>query len=379
MKIAQVVCTLPPYGGGIGVVAYHYARNLTLKGHEVTVYIPKSTKSVQKIDYEYQVKQLCPVLKSGNAAILPQLFWKLWKYDIVHLHFPFFGAAFFVFLLKMIRGKKMKLVSNYHMDVIGAGVKKSFFSFYNKYLLNCVVKFSDKIIVSSIDYIENSNLREYYHKQPDKFIAIPFGVDERYMPQKKNPSLMSKYCFSSLDKIIGFVGGLDSAHYFKGVNYLITAISKINDQNIKLLIVGEGNLKKKYIEQAKLLGVESRVIFTGYVPNEILPEHYNLFDVFVLPSVDKSESFGLVLLEAMACGKPLVASNLKGVRSVVIPGENGLLVEPKNAQDIVDKVMHILKDKRLYEQFGLNGVRLTEEKYRWSVVVDHVLEVYNKI
>ena len=81
----------------------------------------------------------------------------------------------------------------------------------------------------------------------------------------------------------------------------------------------------------------------------------------------------------MACGKPLVASNLKGVRSVVIPGENGLLVEPKNAQDIVDKVMHILKDKRLYEQFGLNGVRLTEEKYRWSVVVDHVLEVYNKI
>jgi len=190
---------------------------------------------------------------------------------------------------------------------------------------------------------------------------------------------MEKYKFKEDDIVVGFVGGLDSAHYFKGINHLITAISKINNNNIKALIVGSGNLKKKYQDQAKKLGVGDRIIFAGYVSGDILPEHYNLTDIFVLPSVDKSEAFGLVLLEAMACGKPLIASNLKGVRSVVIPGHNGFLVEPKNPKDLADKIRFFMENRKLANQFSLNGIETANQKYRWPKVVEKLVSTYKSI
>lgn len=379
MRIAQVVCTIPPYGGGIGVVAHQYAEKLIKRGHQVDVFVPRSGKTKKKMSRAYELIKLYPWLRFGNAALLPQLFWKLRKYDIVHLHFPFLGACIFVYLLKLLKGKKMVLVISYHMDLIGSGVRKKIFKFYNKHFLLRNLKVADKIIVSSYDYLSNSNIADYYEKYPEKFVEIPFGVPSAYFSQQKNPSLMKKYHFSLPDKIIGFVGGLDSAHYFKGVNYLITAISKIENQNVKALIVGEGNLRKKYMQEAEQLGVANRIIFAGYVENDFLPEHYNLFDIFILPSIDKSEAFGIVLLEAMACGVPLLASNLKGVRSVVIPGENGLLVEPKNAKDIADKINHLLKNEKLMKDFGLNGIELVNKKYRWPIIAAEVEAVYKKI
>lgn len=375
MKIAQVVCVLPPYGGGIGVVAHHYAKQLNEMGHKVTVFTTKTKKEIP-YNYDYSVKWLWPLWRIGNSAVLPQLFWRLRKFDIVHLHFPFFGGAIFVYLLKLFYGKKIKLVLSYHMDVIGIGLREKYFRFYNKFILHKIINVSDKIIVSSFDYIESSNVAHYYFNHRQKFVEIPFGVDAQYSPHQKNPSLLKKYHLEPDDKVIGFVGGLDPAHYFKGINYLITAISRIANPKVKALIVGKGSLMSKYQAQAKSLGVSDRVIFAGYVSNELLPEHYNLFDIFILPSVDKSEAFGLVLLEAMACGKPLIASNLHGVRSVVLPGQNGLLVEPKNPKDIVDKINYLLQNEKITEGFKLNGLQMANEKYRWPKIVDRLYEVY---
>ncbi|HCC23138.1 TPA: hypothetical protein DF272_03090 [Candidatus Falkowbacteria bacterium] len=379
MKIAQIVCTLPPYGGGIGVVAHNYAKELVRQGHEVVVFVPRNKKHLKTFSDDYTVKQLWSPLQLGHGAILPQLLWRLFKFDVVHIHFPFFGAAFFVQLAKRIRGPKMKLVLSYHMDVIGHGMKKRLFSLYNRLILKWSVKNADKIIVSSIDYIENSNLRGYYFEAKEKFVEIPFGVDRVFSPARKNPSLMEKYQIKPDNIVVGFVGGLDSAHYFKGVNNLITAVSKVADDKIKAMIVGAGNLKKRYEQQAADLGIGPRVIFTGYISDEALPEHYNLCDIFVLPSVDKSEAFGLVLLEAMACGKPLIASNLKGVRSVVVPGLNGLLIEPNNPQDLADKIKFFVSSPKLVQQFRLNGIETANQKYRWPKVVEKLVMEYKRI
>jgi glycosyltransferase involved in cell wall biosynthesis len=375
MKIAQVVCTLPPYGGGIGVVAHHYAEEMVKQGHDVTVFTTRHRVKTN-FTHPYKVIWLWPWLRYGNAAALPQLLWRIRKYDVVHLHFPFFGAAFFVYLLKILRGKKMKLVVSYHMDVVGHGLFKNIFGFYNKHILETILRRADLVVAASFDYIEGANIADYFFEHRDKFVEIPFGVSDRYRPDRKNPSLLKKYKISDDDKIIGFVGTLDAAHYFKGVNILLMAISKIPNPRVKALIVGDGNLKGKYQKQAMALGIADRVIFSGYVTNDLLPEHYNLFDLSVLPSVDKSEAFGLVLLEAMACGKPLIASNLKGVRSVVIPGQNGLLIEPKNPQDLVDKITYILDNPKLKTQFSLNGINLVNTKYRWPIIANSLLQVY---
>jgi glycosyltransferase involved in cell wall biosynthesis len=378
MKVAQIVCVFPPYGGGLGTVAKYYAEELAKQGHEVTVFTP-NVKNKCLENARYKVVFLHPLFRIGLGAFLPQLLWRLRKFDIIHLHYPFFGAALFVCLLKKIKGKKMKFVLNYHMDVAGSGLKKWFFDFYRKFVQKPIVKSADKILVGSYDYLEDSDVKEIYKDRPGRFYELKFGVSEEFSPQKKNPSLMKKYNINLSDRVIGFVGGLDSAHYFKGINYLITAFSKITKDNSRLLIVGEGNLKVQYMDLAKKLGVDKRVVFSGYVPQLILPEHYNLFDIFVLPSIDRSEAFGLVLVEAMACGKPLVASYLKGVRSVVEAGENGLLVEPKNIQDLADKITYLLEHEDLMKQFGANGIEIANQKYRWPVIVSQLDKIYQEL
>ncbi|MBU1131904.1 glycosyltransferase family 4 protein [Patescibacteria group bacterium] len=377
MKIAQIVCVLPPKGG-IGMVAHAYSEQLVERGHDVTVFIPEEKNGAPN-GMKYKIKQLRPCFRAGHAALLPQFLWRLKDFDIVHLHFPFFGAALFVALAKKFKKDKMKLVLSYHMDVEFKGLRGLYCKLYWRYFVPFILDQADKIIVSSDDYIESSDIQEYYFKNINKFVELPFGVPKKYHPEKKNEDLLQKYGLQSSDKIIGFVGGLDSAHYFKGVNFLIKAISLLPDESIKALVVGRGNLKQEYEKLAKEMGLESRVRFADSVESADLPAHYNLFDYFVLPSINKSEAFGIVLLEAMACGKPLIASYLKGVRSVVDQGINGLMVEPKNSKDIADKISFLINNPENARNFGERGVKTVEEKYRWSKIAAKLEEIYKKL
>lgn len=378
MKIAQVVCVLPPYGGGIGNVAHQYAIELVKLGHQVDVFVPKR-QQYDNFHYLYNIIPIRACFYIGLSAFLPQLMWRLKNYDIVHLHLPFFGAAYFVYLAKNLMKNKFKLVVSYHMDVIGTGLKKKIFSIYNKYVLPKIIKSADKIIISSVDYIQESKISEYYFKYQSQFQEIPFGVSEKFKLLPKRGDLIKKYQIKPTDFIVGFVGGLDSAHYFKGVNILITAISKINNPNVKALIVGEGNLKKDYQALAIQLNIEKRIIFAGYVKEEELPDHYNLFDIFILPSIDKSEAFGLVILEAMACGRPIIASYLKGVRTTFNQGEQGFFVEPQNPKDIADKINILITNPKLRRQFSSNGLKLVWKKYRWPLIVKKLESVYLEV
>lgn len=377
MKIAHIVCVLPPYGGGIGMVAHSYADQLFERGHDVKVFVPK-TKKDQSGDKRYSVEELIPWISSGNAALLPQLIWKLWNFDVLHLHYPFFGAAMFVTLVRILKGKKISLVTTYHMDVELAGLKGIYSKIGKKFLLPIILNYSDKILVSSIDYIENSDIQNYYFSHKNKFEELPFGVPRKYSPNPKDEELLKRYNFSVEDKIVMLAGSLDSAHYFKGVDYLIKCLPNVN-KNVKLLIVGEGDLKPTYQKLAEDLKMKDRVTFAGFVPDAEMAKHYNLADVFCLPSINRSEAFGIVLLEAMACGKPLIASNLKGVRSVVDQGINGILVEPKNSLDIANKINYLVENPEIANSFGERGIQTVEEKYRWSKIVNKLEALYKKL
>lgn len=378
MKIAQVVCVLPPYGGGIGVVAHFYATELARSfNHEVHVFTPKFKENP---DYKrnYQIHQLRPFLKFGNAAWVPQLRWKLKDdFDIVHLHYPFIGGAEAVYRLKKT-GKIKKLAVSYHMDFVSEDFKGKILDLYSKYHTEKLLEQADKIIAASFDYIKDSSIRDYFLKHKKKFVELPFGVRRIFRVRSKDPYLMKKFKVKPDEKIILFVGGLDAAHYFKGIKYLIEAM-KLLPENYKLIVAGEGNLKKEYMKQAKDLGLADRIYFPGYVEKDILPEHYNLADLFVLPSIDKSEAFGIVLIEALASGTPVVASNLKGVRTVVDSGRTGLLFQPRNPRDIAEKAKLILENPKLYEQFTKNAQSIANKKYRWPKIAAKLNEIYKNL
>lgn len=398
MKIAQIICQFRPYKSGMSEAAYFTARELSRAGNEVVVFTPQYDETLNAVEGTdgFIIKRIKPFLKYGNAAFLPKLWKELDGFDIIHLHYPFFGAAEIVWIKKVFakttpnpsllkRGNKMKLVITYHMDVVGEGIIKKIFAVYTKFLMPKILKSADAIVVSSLDYFKNSNAKKL--KLENKVTELPFGADhDIYKIMGKDAQLMAKYKLEDDDKIILTVGPLDSAHYFKGVEYLIKAFKSVFDasdpckkRNLKLIIIGDGNLRKYYENIASQLGITEQVIFAGRVNDEEKIKIINLSYVEVLASINKSEAFGIVLLEAMACAKPIIASNLPGVRSVVEDGINGLLCEPKNIENLAGKIKYLLDNPHIVRQMGASGLEKVEKEYNWKIISDKLEKIYKNL
>ncbi|MFH1565501.1 MAG: glycosyltransferase family 4 protein [bacterium] len=381
LKIAQIVCTFPPYKGGVGNVAYQFSKGSAELGHEVTVFTPKYNQTNQDENRGFKIVRIPSLFKFGNAAMLRQInkYLKKGNFDIIHLHYPFFPTSYFVYKFKKKFPQK-KLVITYHMDAIGWGLKGLLFILYSKILMPRILNSADIITTASLDYIENSQAGKVFKNNITKFTELPYGVDwNQFKPQEKDKNLMNKLSVQPDDKIILFVGGLDKAHYFKGLKYLIQAAKLINDdiKNLKILIIGEGELKEYYINLAKKLRLENKIKFVGVGEYGDLPKYYNLCDLFILPSINSAEAFGLVLTEAMACGKTVLASNLPGVRTVPVSGE--LLFEPANPKEIADKIKWLFGDDNSMKKFGEEGRRKVEEKYDWNKTIAKLEKIYRNI
>lgn len=380
MKIAHIVCVYPPYAGGIGNVAANLVEYLSLARQEVTVFTPRYRKSdLAYLQSSYQVERLESFIHYGKAAFLPQLFWKLKDFDVIDLHMPFLGTSAIVYLLKKFYGRRLSLVIHYHMDLFGKNwLYRRVFGLQQQFVASEIMA-ADKVLVSSQDYLSNSRLKDLYVKYPAKFEIMPFGVDvERFFPQPKDTSLSQRYGLED-KKVILFVGALDDAHYFKGVNYLLKAFAALSDQETRLIIVGEGNLRPVYQDLAVESGLADRVIFTGFVPDIQLAKYYNLADVVVLPSIDSSEAFGMVILEAMACGKPVVASDLPGVREILGHNEYGLLTKPKNVVMLTKRIEHLLNNQELVKKISQAGLERIKVKYIWPTITNDLIKVYEKV
>ncbi|MBI2458941.1 MAG: glycosyltransferase family 4 protein [Parcubacteria group bacterium] len=388
MKIAQIVCAFPPYRSGIGNSVYNISESLADLGHEVTVFTPNYNHKIEnefnrpacagQPEGKFAVLRLKPLVKYGNAALVPQLAWKLRNFDIVHLHYPFYGALKAILFLKLFSSRKMKLILHYHMDSQARGLKGAIFYLYSILILPLLARAAEIITCASLDYVKHSNLKKYYLIKPNKFRQILFGVDlERFVTYHDDINKQRA------NKVILFVGGLDKAHYFKGLEILLKALAVIiKDQELSstvLKVIGRGNLLPYYKDCAFNFGVEKNVEFYDKVDSGQLTDFYNGSDCLVLPSVNKAEAFGLVLLEAMACAKPVVASNLPGVRSIFKNGREGLLVKPGDVDDLANKIKIILKDKKLAESMGRAGRALVESKYTWTKVGKKLNSIYHYV
>jgi len=378
MKIAHLISNFPPYYGGMGNVCEAEVEELAKLGHEVVVFTPGNPQRDKK-KRNLRIKHIKPLFKWGNAAYVPRIVKELDKFDIIHLHWPFLGGAEKFLLWYKKSKQKPKLVVQYHMDLIAPGLKGLIFKL-NLFLFHrLLVKKADKILISSLDYLKNSQISKYWEKHHDKFFISPFGVNQnKFFPEDKNERILKKHYLNFHDKIVLFVGGLDNAHYFKGVDVLIKALKKLEKiDEIKLLIVGEGDLRKKYEKLTRKLDIDNKVFFAGRIENKDKSDYYNLADVFVLPSVTRSEAFGLVSVEAMACGKPIIISNLPGPRSLV--ESNGLIVKVNDVDDLAEKIKFIFSHKEKIDEFGQKSLQLAQEKYYWPKIVEDMAKIYEQV
>ncbi|NJN66295.1 MAG: glycosyltransferase family 4 protein [Chloroflexaceae bacterium] len=382
MKIAHVTATFWPQRTGTGNVAYHNALELARRKHDLHVFAPRipSTPASEGVE-GVQVHRLWPLVRYGNAPVLPVLFGRLRGFDIVHLHLPFYGGAEPVALLRWL--KKIPLVITHHQDVqlkgVSALVSRTLDALVNRPLMAR----ADRVCFTSLDYAHASQLAGPLIAQgrirygP---VELPNGVDtRRFEPGQPTDHLANDPRFAG-QRVVLFVGVLDRAHYFKGVDVLLHALATANLPHTVLLVVGKGDRLATYQQQACDLGIGERVHFAGFVPDEELADYYRLADVTVLPSTTAGEAFGLVLVESLACGTPVIASGLPGVRTVVADGQDGLLAQPGNAEELATRLQTLLSlPQEQRRAMGQAGRRKVEATYAWPHIGDRLQAIYDAV
>jgi glycosyltransferase involved in cell wall biosynthesis len=167
---------------------------------------------------------------------------------------------------------------------------------------------------------------------------------------------------------------------YKGLDVLLQAVggnAELHGTNLALIVVGDGELKQRYIEMSRDMGLGKTAMFVGNINDEILPQYYAASDVLVLPSKDMSEGFGLTLLEANASGKPVIASRVGGIPSVVRDKHNGILVPPNDPKALSEAILEMIRDPRKTRDMGRNG-REFAEAHDWKRVAADTEAVYEE-
>lgn len=300
MKIAQVVSTFSPRLGGMGTVCAQEAQGLVEAGHEVVVF----TMQYDNIDYTahdaqfpFKIIRLKPLVKFGDAGLVPQIIKKINNnFDLAHLHYPFYGGA------EWLSFVKIPLVITYHMDAQVYGIKKFIEKIYNLVWPKLLFAKAKAVITVDAQFNQSKLLAGI---SSDKITEIPNGVDvDIFKPQPANFQVLGLDKYKE-KKVVLFVGNLLSV---KRLDLLLKALQLLQNKEIVLLVVGDGEKLGMYKQMARELGVEAQVEFVGAQGKNQLALCYSMATCVVVPS--DYESFSLVAIEAMACAKPLILSDL---------------------------------------------------------------------
>lgn len=385
MKIAQIVCAFPPYAGGIGQSAKRFGEILA-SDNEVTTFTlkPQAELSQDKKD----VKYLNPFFRYGHGGLPFSLLFSLKKFDCIYLHYPFFGAAEIVWLF-LLFSNKPKLIIHYHMDTLDLPWFLKPLTWPSSLIKLSLFKKAETIISGSLDYIQNSQISSFAKKYPGKFQEIPFGLDTNlFIPKlpEHNQGLIAKTKaiinfvtknFIKRGQInLLFVGGLDKAHYFKGLPILFKALTQVKQKNWRLNIVGSGNLMTSYQQQVSALDLNNQIKFLGRLDDITLIKTYQVSDIFILPSINSHEAFGLVLTEAMSCGVPVIASDLPGVRQVFRNNLDGLTFKTGDAKDLSEKIEEIMSNETLRLNMAKSARSYAVARYSLEKTSDKLKRIF---
>lgn len=361
MRIAHVTATFPPYLGGTGNVAYHNAKVLSERGHQVTVLTARQKLSVQRV-FPFQVEYLPATFRLGNAPLTPGLLDRLHQYDVVHLHAPYIFGEMLVGMAT--RRYRIPLVVTYHQDLIAPGLRGMAFLVYGQTAQRHALAQARYIVATSHDYARHSHLWHWFGDRWSAVRTIPNGVDTLTFRPPDYPAGPIGRGFRKYPYAL-FVGAMDRAHFFKGVPVFLDALSRV--PGLHAVLVGAGEMRPAF-ERLARPKLADRAHFVGRLTTEDLVLAYQHAVVTVLPSISQGEAFGLVLLESMSSGTPVIASDLPGVRSVVAHGQDGLLVPAKDAKSLAQALRVLMANPVARHRMGQAGRAKVEQSYSWTAI-----------
>ncbi len=293
------------------------------------------------------------------------------EYDVIHLHMPFPLGD----LACLLSGYRGKLVLYWHSDVVR---QKKAMLFY-KPLMNWTLKRADAIAIATQGNIDGS---PYVKPFESKCVRIPFGLRKAW--EKKSDCYWERRTESKDSTLrLLFIGRLV---YYKGCSILMAAMGELKKKlgteinQVELAIVGTGVLEQEMKQQAEQEGLEGAIRFLGKISDEEMEKELEHCDVLVFPSVANSEAFGLVQLEAMAYGKPVINTNLPtGVPWVSLDGETGLTVPPEDAEALSRAILWMKDHPTERREMGVRARQRVKEEFSQEQMLSQILRLYKEL
>ena len=370
MRILQTPVRFYPYIGGVENYVYNLSQELVDLGHQVHVLCANEPPSLKaEILKGIKIKRLCSIAKIANTNITPSLPLAILNEDcdIIHTHLPTPWSADWSLIISMLN--KKPLVVTYYNDIIGFGMTRYIAGIYNATMLQLLLKKAQRIIIIQDNYIRYSPYLENYQ---DKIEVVPCGVDtDKFQPSKSGEK----------ENTLFFLAALDEFHKYKGLEYLLVSLKTVRKEipTVKLIVGGKGSLLSYYEAMANSIGIKDNVDFKGFIPDRELPGYYNECKVFILPSISSvQEGFGIVALEALACEKPVITTDIVGIARDLENTQSGIVVPKKDSDALADAILGILKGNSSHEM-GIRGRKLVEERYTWKQAAQLTEKIYQEL
>ena len=284
------------------------------------------------------------------------------EYDIIHIHHPDPMAA----LALRLSGYRGRVILHWHSDILS---QKLLLVFYRP-LQSWLIRRAEKIVGTTPVYVHESPALQGVQ---DKVTYVPIGIlpvnpDEKAVSEMRN-RYQGKKIVVSLGRLIPY----------KGYDTLVAAAALLGE-DYQVLIGGMGPLQENLQAQIDGLGLQERVELLGYVPDEEVPTLYGACDVFVLSSVMKTEAFGIVQIEAMSCGRPVVATRIpeSGVAWVNEDGVSGLNVDPGDPEALADAIRRICDDRETWLRYAEGAKLRFERMFTAQGMIDKMTDIYEE-
>jgi glycosyltransferase involved in cell wall biosynthesis len=373
VRIVQVSPYFAPHAGGVESHVRAISGELARRGHDVTVLTSRYDKSLpvrEEIDGLHVVRARTQAvlfqtpLDTGVGREIAEL-----NADVVHLHYPPPLTSYFAG--RRLARRPVPTCITYHCDLYLPGPAGVLLTrIYERLLLPQTLDRAQRIIVHTRSYgLTSRALRG----RP--LSVIPSAVDlARFRPDVDGSAVRERLGLGDA-RVLVFTGRLVP---HKGVDLIVRALADL-PSDVKLLVVGRGPRLPELHALARRLGVDERIRFCPDVSDADLPQYLRAGDLFVFPSQNRQEGFGLVIAEALAAGLPVVIADMPGVREVIEPGVQGVLVEPMIQHDLVEKLHALLDDPARRREMAKAARQRAEERFGLGTVVDQLTQVYRDL
>ncbi len=380
--ISQNLSETYPIGGGERV-AYNLVKELSKRKHEIYIFTTSHDKESVDIweNDNIRIFRFGKNLRIGSTNISFKLFLEPIRYygdiDIIHIHNTtapgvIAGAIY-------AKKKRKPVVITHHgaerFSNFGSIVRRISVFVYTNLMVDKIFSLANVIISPSRYYIDDS---KYLKKYREKVKVIPNGINLKEFDIPISKEECRKKLGLPVEKdIVLFLGALTPK---KGPDILLKAMSEVikSHSDAILILAGSGMMRKELEKLSQKLGIKGNVKFTGFVEERLKPLYYKASDIFVLPSIIKTEVFPVTLLEASASGLPMITSNLSTFKCIVEENFNGLFARTGDENDLANKILYLLENKDVRRRLGNNAKKRALD-FSWDKIAKETERVYMEL